>query len=397
MGMRITTNMMMSTYRYNLMNSTNSVANSQNKMMTHRNFNSYAEDPAAATHAWRIRRSITETSTYYDNNSDTLARFRIAYSAMEGIKTGIADKVAKASSITGNSDTTASARQELAGVIRNAADSAIQSINGAKLGDHFVFAGKDALNVPYSWSDDGKTLYYRGVNVAAGSVEKPGGADPFAGLPADEKDEYGVPLDAKDPTKFAAMNDDQKAWVAYYKDQADVARLKAMSEEETNADIGLGLQENDDGTIINGSAFNMALPGINMLGGAGLDADGDPKNLALLMKKYADVLERSDPQTGQWSKEDRAEADRLLNKITKNNDEIISAFASDISGEVEFLETNKDRLKDQHDALNLELVNLEDVDPADAITDFLYSYTCYNAALKVGTQLLSQSLIDYMN
>lgn len=395
MGMRITTNMMMSTYRYNLMNSTNSVANSQNKVLTHRNFNSYAEDPAAATHAWRIRRSITETATHYDNNSDTLARFRIAYSAMEGIKTGIADKVAKASSITGNSDTTASARQELAGVIRNAADSAVQSINGAKLGDHFVFAGKDALNVPYSWSDDGKTLYYRGVNVAAGSVEKPGGAEPA--WAATDLDEYGVPAAAKDAAQVENMTDDEKAWVAYYKDQADVARLKVMSEEETNADIGLGLQENDDGTIINGSAFNMALPGINMLGGYGLDADGDPKNLALLMKKYADVLERSDPQTGQWCTADREEADRLLNKITKNNDEIISAFASDISGEAEFLQTNEARLKDQHDALNLELTNLEDVDPADAITDFLYNYTCYNAALKVGTQLLSQSLIDYMN
>ena len=395
MGMRITTNMMMSTYRYNLMNSTNSVANSQNKVMTHRNFNSYAEDPAAATHAWRIRRSITETSTYYDNNSDTLARFRIAYSAMEGIKTGIADKVAKASSITGNSDTTASARQELAGVIRNAADSAIQSINGAKLGDHFVFAGKDALNVPFSWSEDGKTLYYRGVNVAAGSVEQPAGTAPTWG--AVDVDEYGVPAAAKDPAQLANMTANEKAWAAYYKDQGDVARLKAMSEEETNSDIGLGLQEADDGSIINGSTFNMALPGINMLGGYGLDADGDPKNLALLMKKYADVLERSNPETGQWNKEDKAEANRLLNKITKNNDEIISAFASDISGEVEFLETNKDRLKDQHDALNVELANLEDVDPADAITEFLYNYTCYNAALKVGTQLLSQSLIDYMN
>lgn len=395
MNFRITTNMMMNTYRYNLQNATRTRDLSSTKVQTRRNFNSFAEDPAAATHAWRIRRSITETGTHYDNNNDTLARFRIAYSAMEGIKTGIADKIAKASSITGNSDTTASARQELAGVIRNAADSVIQSINGAKLGDHFVFAGKDALNVPFSWSEDGKTLYYRGVNVAAGSVEQPTSADPWAGIPDTDKDEYGVPLEAKDPN--ANLTADKKEWAAYYKDQGDVARLKAMSEEETNSDIGLGLQEADDGSIINGSTFNMALPGINMLGGYGLDADGDPKNLALLMKKYADVLERADDATGQWSKEDRAEADRLLNKITKNNDEIISAFASDISGEVEFLETNKDRLKDQHDALNLELVNLEDVDPADAITDFLYNYTCYNAALKVGTQLLSQSLIDYMN
>ena len=99
MGMRITTNMTMSTYRYNLMQSTNRWANAQNKVLTHRNFNSYAEDPAAATHAWRIRRSITETGTHYDNNNDTLARFRIAYSAMEGIKTGIARNATAAEGI----------------------------------------------------------------------------------------------------------------------------------------------------------------------------------------------------------------------------------------------------------------------------------------------------------
>ena len=39
---------------------------------------------------------------------------------------------------------------------------------------------------------------------------------------------------------------------------------------------------------------------------------------------------------------------------------------------------------------------LEDIEPAEAISNFMYDYYCYNAALKVGTQLLSQSLIDYM-
>lgn len=32
-----------------------------------------------------------------------------------------------------------------------------------------------------------------------------------------------------------------------------------------------------------------------------------------------------------------------------------------------------------------------------AIQQFMYDYSCYNAALKVGTQILSQSLIDYMS
>jgi len=43
--------MKMSTYRYNLMQSTNTLASAQEKVETHRKFNSYAEDPANATNA----------------------------------------------------------------------------------------------------------------------------------------------------------------------------------------------------------------------------------------------------------------------------------------------------------------------------------------------------------
>ena len=47
--------------------------------------------------------------------------------------------------------------------------------------------------------------------------------------------------------------------------------------------------------------------------------------------------------------------------------------------------------------LNEQRSSIEDVDLADAITNFSWDYYCYSAALKVGTQLLSQSLIDYMS
>ncbi len=40
---------------------------------------------------------------------------------------------------------------------------------------------------------------------------------------------------------------------------------------------------------------------------------------------------------------------------------------------------------------------MEDIDPADAITTLMWAQYSYNAALRIGTQLLSQSLIDYMN
>ena len=506
MAMRITTSMTMNTYRYNLMGSNVRVNDAMNKMLTKRNFNSYSEDPAAAAHAWRIRRAFTKNNAYIANNSDTFSRYRIAYAAMDKIKTDLANNDGLKDAVLGNSDPLASGRYALGSVVYNGAESVIQAINGAKYGDHFVFAGKDGLNVPYSWSEDGKTLYYRGVNVDAGGVPvpkaeeipaftqglqtalntvqnangatdedkanaqawydyythktdtKPEGTEPpefkvaldnaLDGIKNDpdatddekavaqgwydyythaseeipddamplwlktgEKDQYGYPTEETIKARQAAIDADatltqdektamkakDQEWLTYLKDQSDLNRLKEMDEEQTNVDLGLGLQEDENGEIVNGSVFNMALPGLRMLGGYGVDEDGDPRNLATLMKKYAAVLERADPETGQWSEEDRAEADRLLNKINKTNNNVIKSYSDDVAASAEFLETNGERLEDQGYALNQERAAIEDINPADAISAFLYDYTCYNAALKVGTQILSQSLIDYMN
>ena len=62
-----------------------------------------------------------------------------------------------------------------------------------------------------------------------------------------------------------------------------------------------------------------------------------------------------------------------------------------------YLKTSESRLTTQKSDLNLQVLDLEQVDLAEAITDFSWDQYCYNAALKIGNQLLSQSLIDYMN
>ena len=82
MGFRITTNMQMRTYRYNLMNSTNYVDDSLNKVLTQRNFNSFAEAPAEAIKAWRMRRSLYQNADYSQNNSDVYKRFQSGWTAM---------------------------------------------------------------------------------------------------------------------------------------------------------------------------------------------------------------------------------------------------------------------------------------------------------------------------
>lgn len=516
MGMRVTTGMAMNTYRYNLQNSTYNVSQSRNKVLTHRQFDTFAADPTAAAQAWKIRRAMVDNANYQSNNSDTYSRFNIAWATMGMIKKDL-ESEADVSDIRARQDSTAGARVDLGKILNDTAESVIQAMNSAKFGDHFVFSGDDEMNAPFSWSSDGKTLYYRGVNVNAGLVPNPadpknipdwakdgdgnvlglrqeadlpagmpenstdpdeqawiqyykdwktdletnGGANPPTqpagtvpdwakdaggnaiqltletktpeGMPAKGKDnleqawvDYYNGLKAGDPVikpsdpPGAAWGDPDKygvpekannvdethdaynqAWAAYYKDNADVQRLKELSAEYENIDLGMGLQEDENGKLINGTAFDRSIPGINMLG-YGIDEDGDPVNIAMIMKRLGEIYSACDPTTGAFSPNEEeaakleAEADRLLNKYQAATD-YTNASYTDVETKAHYLQQNQSRLKLQGDYLQEERANLEDVDLADAITEFSWDYYCYSAALKVGTQLLSQSLIDYMN
>lgn len=403
MGMRITTGMAMNTYRYNLQNSTRNMSDSRNSVLTQRKFDSFSDDPSSAIQAWRVRRAMTDTGCYQKNNADTYTRMNIAWVTMDTVKNKIADPDGRGSAIYGQNGPTASARRELGKVLSNTAESVIHALNSAKSGEDFIFAGDDELNAPFSWNENRSVLYYRGVNVNAGGVERPAGTDPFAG--ETEVDDYGVPVRATDvmrgtkadgsPLDPPATND-EKAWAAYHVDQGDVRKLKAMSEEQVNVDLGMGLLEDADGKLVPGTYFNRALPGINMLG-YGLDADGDPNNICMMMKKLGEIYDRCDENTGKFANDqDEADANRLLTKLKGGVDYVTGQYV-EVDTKGAFLQQNETRLKLQGDYLGEQRAQLEDVDLADAITQFSWDYYCYSAALKVGTQLLSQSLIDYMN
>ena len=381
--------MMMNTYRYNLQGSTRNLSDARNKVLSHRNFDSYAEDPASATKAWRIRRAMASNFDYQANNDDTYSRFSIASTTMGVVNHDLEDLDGRFSTIRGVSGTAGAGRQPLGQVLDKSAETIIQAMNSAKYGDHFVFSGDDEMNAPFSWSDDMKTLYYRGVNVGAGAVKNPGEKPtwfleavangdrtlvPAAGTddveqawvdyanaqfdgnttipcPSDapttwgEKDRFGVPKEMPENPANAY----ERAWKAYYTDQGDVAKLKYMAEEEQNVDLGMGLQEDDKDVLINGTAFNRALPGINMLGGYGVDEDGDPKNVVLITKRLGELLSNADPDSGAWdadpakANEIHEEAMRLLDKLNAAHHRTTDAY-TEVETKAHFLQTNHPRL-----------------------------------------------------
>ena len=140
------------------------------------------------------------------------------------------------------------------------------------------------------------------------------------------------------------------------------------------------------GKVVNSSAFNTALPGINVVG-YGKDANGNSKNLIVLAGKIADELDKEDFDVDKYTE--------LLNAFDDARGLLADNLTS-IGTRTNFLETTKSRLEDQQLNLTEQYDNVVNVDMAEAITEFSWAQYAYNAALKIGTNILTPSFIDFM-
>lgn len=347
---RITTNGSLRNYKSSLMRSSNTLNSSRDRVLSKRNFSSFAEDPAAATQAFKLRRAFSRTSDQLGNVKSLSSKFQSAWDAMSTVKSELIEQEGKVSALAGISDSTAAGRQPLAEVIKSAAESIVQTMN-SQYGSSFIFGGSDSLNgAPFELV----------TNDAAGTF----------------KLTYrGIDVNTSDPD--------------------ELAKLKAMSEETSFVDIGSGLTE-INGKLVESSAFNGALSGVDYLG-YGKDGDGDPKNAVSIMMELSNIFSRCDAETGVYANDaDRVAASRLTGKLETAMTEVTKRWTQ-LDAESSYLTNSEELLSGMADTLNTQILDLEQVDLAAAITDFSWAQYCYNAALKVGNSILSQSLIDYMN
>lgn len=369
--MRITTNSVMNNYKSSLMRSSNQLEVTRQRVLTQRNFNSYAEDPAAATQAFKLRRLFSQNGDHLTNNSSMLSKFEAGFSAVATAKKSI-EEAAKEIALRAENGSTAGGRQPLGEVMESTAKSIVQTLN-AQYGDVFIFAGNSTDKVPFSWSADGG-LMFQGIPVDTGDgATRPKGTPPDPSVP---------PLSTE--------------WAAYYDNNSDFKKLAQKSYEAAYIDVGLGLKENvHDGTLNTASAFNGALSALDILG-FGRDADGDPKNAVSIIKQLSDIYKRCDSNSGAYVGNDKEDAERLTKKLDAALAETSNQYVS-LDGQTKFLKDNKNRLEDTKVTLNEQILGLEQINMADAISDFSWAQYCYNSALKVGNSILSQSLLDYMN
>ncbi len=443
---RITTNGVMRNYRSNLMKSRKQLNTASERVQTRRNYNSYAEDPTSASRAFQLRRSLWRTNDAIDNTNHAIGVFTTAFTAMDSIVDGNSDHpgfdgVKQALELL--NDPTGTGRDGIGQTLMSTADSIVQMMN-TTYAENFVFAGADGHNVPFTWGQNGngeRVLLFRGIDVNTPDPEvgmKPVmkevdaqyqtdlaqyesdlekyNADKDAWLAEDpgnrtEADWLTQHPDVKEPVPpdDPSADDTQAAYKAAFEEKygmsvdtakANYEKLVEMSKETTYVDIGIGFEEDADGTVPT-SAYNTALSGLNILG-FGVDENGDSLNMVTLMRELGEIGQNIEPKSGMFSadpeenREIAARANTLTLKLRTCLDNVSEKHV-ELTAKTGYLKSNLTQLNNSWEALNTQRADIEDINPALAIHEMTYANTCYQAALKIGNSLLSQSLIDYMD
>jgi flagellar hook-associated protein 3 FlgL len=306
--------------------------------MTHRKFNKGFEDPTGVVRESALNWKYARNQDYIDAIDDAQSFQNAQEDAITQINTQ-ARYLSKQYGLEAMNGTnwTYDVRKTYAQAFRQAQESMTMSMN-ASYGDKFVFGGAAGGQPPFDLrteADGTKTLLYRGLDV-----NHP---------------------DAQDD-------------------------LSKMANEQVFTDLGFGLTM-EGNNVVNSSAFNTSLPGINVVG-YGVDDNGNSKNLISLAGEIADVLDQEDF--------DEAKYKELLNAFDDARG-LLADNLTTIGTRTNFLENTKDRLEDQQINLTEQYDNVVNVDMAEAITEFSWAQYAYNAALKIGTNILSPSFIDFMS
>ena len=126
---RITTNGLMFGYKNHLQGSYKKLADAMVKVETGRTFNSYAEDPAAASKAFQLRRNYWRNEAQLRNNNNVRSSFSQAYDTIDLVKNKLGWCLANDGTLVGLNTPDASGRQALGQEILEAANAAVQSMN----------------------------------------------------------------------------------------------------------------------------------------------------------------------------------------------------------------------------------------------------------------------------
>ena len=175
-------------------------------------------------------------------------------------------------------------------------------------------------------------------------------------------------------------------------DTTDAATLEELASERVYIDIGLGVNVDADGNVDEASVFSDDLNGLSYFG-YGVDESGKSNNIYNMLGEAATAIEKY--LAGDESAFDTKVAGKYVDKVIDATDKLLVSVGN-LGIKTSQLERLEKRLINTQEDLNEQLSNLEYVDAEEAYTDLTWQQYVYDASLKIGSQLLQSSFLDYM-
>ncbi|MVB09726.1 hypothetical protein CAFE_03910 [Caprobacter fermentans] len=169
--------------------------------------------------------------------------------------------------------------------------------------------------------------------------------------------------------------------------------LDELAGETSYVDIGLGLKTDANGNVVDQSAFNAALPGINYLGYGMVTKDGTsvPKNAYSLMTKMAATL-KDESLTGEQLMD---AMQPYMDSFSDTQDNVYKAN-SELGNKETLLKSTSNYISNVNLNLQARDESVENVDPATAFSNLAWEKFSYQAALQVCSSILQPTLLDFM-
>lgn len=344
--MRVTTNSMMRNYGSALSTSLGNRTSAMEKVYSGRKFTQAYKDPGGARRVAELNRDYYKTEVYISTVKDAQSRLDSAEGSLLQITSLLGETVGNETLAGMNGSNSLESRTAYAATLRELKQTLIQAANSTYQ-DSYLFAGADGENIPFTQNDDG-SISYRGIDVTT-LLSKADGTDASA-------------------------------------------KMAELAGENLYLDIGLGMKTTSGGVAYNQSDFNSAsafdssLPGIKYFG-YGQTADGISKNIFDLLGNMADELEKPVMDNDLFGKM----RDQL--KECHGN---LSNYDAELGIKNNALENTKERLETNKLSIYNEIDSVINIQPETAIMDYSYAQYAYNMVLKVGSSLLTSSLIDFL-
>lgn len=265
--------------------------------------------------------------------------------------------------------------------------SMINDLNG-QYQNFYIYGGNDTTTAPFTLSADGKELTF---------------THKFAG------DSYNTTMvmtlekgaDGTYGYVFSGSKDDTTPPQTMSSDDTLKSIVKAMR-ETGYVDVGYGTISDRD------TLLDTNTGGLNLLTGlssSAVNAMDDPTAIAQFKAKLNDspigligkaVIAIDDYMAGGDKGDFSSTLGDVMDTMTQT-EHTVSTVYSDLGNKYSLLETTEDKLTTVKQALTEQYKDKLGADPYDAITE-MYSYQqSYNAALRIGSNMMSSSLFDFMS